>query len=156
MTLALGEVVKSRHFQLRVFGLLMMILIMVGWDAKLMPFQGWSLAPNTIAMPNKMYSGMPFLTWEQTTATWGIWSTGQGKLMNYQTYSLHTLLFNTCTIVIEFIVYNIENNSNSNSSIFAFKQQNCFIFRLSNNAGFSEVASNKKCTQYDSRDCSRF
>merc|ERR1711962_534274 len=27
---------------------------------------------------------------------------------------------------------------------------------LSNNAGFSEVASNKKCTQYDSRDCSRF
>ena len=155
MTLALGEVVKSRPFQLRVFGLLMMILItmmvMMVRGAKLMP-----LAHNAIAMPHKMNAGMPFLTWEQTTATWGIWSTGQGKLMNYQTYSLHTLLFNTCTIVIEFIVYNIENNSNSNSSIFAFKQQNCFIFRLSNNAGFSEVASNKKCTQYDSRDCARF
>ena len=35
-------------------------------------------------------------------------------------------------------------------------QEHAIIFRLSSGSGFSETTSNKKCTQYDVRDCSRF
>ena len=84
-------------------------------------------------MPHKMYSGMPFLTWEQTTATWGIWSMGQGKL-KYQTHSYTHCSYLHCSNRIYSIQYREQFKFQyfciQTTKLLHFQtEQQCWIFR---------------------------